>query len=337
MEKFCLVLTGRMVDGHALAAVEARLAEAFALTPQAFREQVWQRTPLVIRRDLEAAAAADQAGQLNQHGAEAEVWPDAAPLVWLRRDGRVRGPLPQDALDHFGQAGDDWCPDGSTTWVPLGCAVDTPLPQGTAATRADTAPPPLPAAPMQRRPRRGRGLALVVLVVAALLLAAWFWLQRPGAPAARPAQTATYVPRPLHALPAVETPAAAACAASGHAAASDEERYLLTGGRRQLTGRAARNGATYVAEAVSYGGAGCSEPRYQLYLFHDGGFVGAGLPEGDATRAPAARFSLPDPLHLRYVAACRRSGSAVNRAQISTLVHEAGGWAVRTPAHADAC
>ncbi|HEX5305992.1 MAG TPA: hypothetical protein VFW82_07900, partial [Dyella sp.] len=99
METFCLVLAGRHLD-HDAPAVEKRLAEAFGMAPAEFRDKVWQRAPLIIRRALDEATAHTQASQLTALGTAAEVHADDGALIWLLRGQRVLGPLPAGARDH---------------------------------------------------------------------------------------------------------------------------------------------------------------------------------------------------------------------------------------------
>lgn len=135
MDQRCLVLSGRLLGGQDAATVHARMAAAFGMEQSGFRERVFLRAPLIIRRGLDDSVAQSQAAQLREMGVEADVWPDSDRLVWLRRDGQVHGPLPVDTLDHYAQAGDQWCHDGGQTWFAwtAPAAVPPPLP----ATAAD--------------------------------------------------------------------------------------------------------------------------------------------------------------------------------------------------------
>lgn len=134
MDHRCLVLSGRLLHGQEPADVHARMAAAFGMEMAGFRERVFARTPLIIRRGLDVATAEAQAAQLRDMGAEADVWPDDGPLIWLRRDQQVRGPLPEEALGRYAEPGDRWCHDGGQTWFAW-----EPAPRG-------TEPPPLPLA-----------------------------------------------------------------------------------------------------------------------------------------------------------------------------------------------
>lgn len=134
MDHRCLVLSGRLLDGQDAATVHARMAAAFGMEQSGFRERVFLRAPLIIRRTLDDATAQTQAAQLRDMGVEADVWPDTDRLVWLRRDAQIRGPLPADALDHYAQAGDQWCHDGGQTWFAW-----------THTSVISPEPPPLPA------------------------------------------------------------------------------------------------------------------------------------------------------------------------------------------------
>ena len=115
MDTFCLVLAGHHLD-HNADAVEARLAEAFGMTPEAFRDQVWQRAPLIIRRALDETTARAQANQLQQLDTAAAVHADDGALIWLLRGERVLGPLPADARGAYARSGDRWCHDGDASW-----------------------------------------------------------------------------------------------------------------------------------------------------------------------------------------------------------------------------
>ena len=339
METFCLVLTGRLVDGHALDTVEPGLAQAFSLSVAEFRERVWRRAPLIIRQGLTADYAAAQTDQLRAHGVDAAHWLDSAPLIWLRRDGRTCGPLPQAALATLAQTGDTWCIDGTDSWRPLdddAYTVPPPIP----AEHSPTSPPPLPraalAAPVARS---GRRVFLWSALVITLLLTVALLFHSRAAPVPSTAASVRYVPRPLQPLAAELSDAPARCARADTAPTSSEDAYLLTGGQRHLTGRTQRNGATYVAEAMTYG-KDCSRARYQLYLFHDGQFVGPALAASD-TGTRVASFALIDPQTLRYKlpaarskgASCRGATESDSASGSSRLVHDVGGWRV----HRDAC
>jgi hypothetical protein len=113
------------------------MAAAFGMEMSGFRERVFDRAPLIIRRDLDAATAEAQAAQLREMGAEADALPDGDRLIWLRRAGRVCGPLPEPALDRYAEPGDQWCHDGGQEWFAWSPAGD------------DGEPPPLPSANQQ--------------------------------------------------------------------------------------------------------------------------------------------------------------------------------------------
>lgn len=321
MNTFCLVLTGQLNHpGEA----GASLAEAFAMDPESFRSKVWERTPLIIRRALGEQMAAAQAARLESLGAVALVLPDATELIWLRRGNRTLGPLPSHALAQFARAGDRWCRDGAADWQPYPSpspAVPPPLPV------AAGSPPPLPPPAVPRRPRRPLawigGLLAVILV---LSLVSVMWHAGTRTASANPS-TVTYTPRPL--LPMAEARVGqASCRDTGPAPANDEDRYLVTGGQRTLTGRSQRLGDTYVAEAISHPGVDCSESTVQLYLFHQGGFVGPATPTGlELAKAHFGAFTLVDAEHLRY-AISGQDGSEADAT--STLVKQPQGWIVRT-------
>jgi len=116
MDHRCLVLSGRLLDGQEPAVVHERMAAAFGMEMAGFRERVFSRAPLIIRRGLDADTAEAQAAQLRGMGVEADVWPDGDTLIWLRRDNQVRGPLPEAALDRYAEPGDQWCHDGGESW-----------------------------------------------------------------------------------------------------------------------------------------------------------------------------------------------------------------------------
>ncbi|HEY2623746.1 MAG TPA: hypothetical protein VGI53_09870, partial [Dyella sp.] len=118
------------------------------------RERVFERAPLIIRRGLDPAAADAQVSQLNALGVDAESLPDSDALIWLRRDQRVRGPLPEHALGRYASTGDQWCHDGGQEWFAWQLADDeAPLPPALPIDAVDTStssaaphdePPPLP-------------------------------------------------------------------------------------------------------------------------------------------------------------------------------------------------
>ncbi|HET6551899.1 MAG TPA: DUF4190 domain-containing protein [Dyella sp.] len=152
MDQRCLVLSGRLLDGQDAASVQTRLASAFGMEMTGFRERVFERAPLIIRRGLDEATAEAQAAQLRGMGVEADVLPDSDRLAWLRRGGQIRGPLPEDALGRYAEPGDQWCHDGGQTWFDWSPTVAhevPPLPEGDPdlAASMDVEPPPLPAVP----------------------------------------------------------------------------------------------------------------------------------------------------------------------------------------------
>jgi hypothetical protein len=179
----CLVLSGRLLDGQDPAAVQARMAAAFGMDPAGFRERVFERAPLVIRRSLDATTADTQAAQLRAMGADASVWPDDGRLVWLRRDGRVHGPLPEPALERYATPGDQWCHDGGQAWFDWMPTADAgeppPLPTG-------AMPPPLPpsAASMPASTPAPARTPLSTFAVVAALFGLLALLIRPLAPLA---------------------------------------------------------------------------------------------------------------------------------------------------------
>ena len=172
MDQYCLVLTGRLLDGQDPEAAHARMAEAFGMEGADFRKRVFERAPLLIRRGLEAGAAEAQVVQLETMGVEAHAVPDDAPLVWLLRGGQIRGPLPESALGRYAAPGDQWCHDGGQQWFPWApstsdVALPPPLPTDVpGAAPIAVTPPPMPAA--RRRPPI---LAIGAAVLAVLSLA----------------------------------------------------------------------------------------------------------------------------------------------------------------------
>ena len=291
METFCLVLTGRLT-GADPAAAEAQLAAAFGMPVETFRDKVWQRAPLIIRHSLTAEAAQDQATRLHEMGVDAIAMSDDATRIWLLRADRVLGPLPFAARDRLAATGDRWCHDGDDTWQPLPReASPPPLPT------SGSVPPPLPrAAPVARRRHR----AAWVIGAIALLLLVVYWVHRPAAPAVDPTAALHYVPRPLQPMTSDE-PVQTCADATGVAATSDEDRFLLAGGRRQLTGRSQRRGDTYVAEAVVQRDAGCEPSAVQLYVFHRGVFVGTPMEAPvDPRQVRLDAFALADDGQLSY-------------------------------------
>ena len=209
MDHRCLVLSGRLLDGQDPAIVHARLASAFGMEMSGFRERVFERAPLIIRRGLDPAIADAQVSQLRALGVEAESLPDSDALVWLRREQQVRGPLPEAALPRYAQAGDQWCHDGGQQWFAWQpTAIETPLPpplptgapasddltQGMAAATSHELPaPPLefdqqshapapPPAPAAEAPAARGPLSRFAVAAALLGLLALLW--RPLAPLA---------------------------------------------------------------------------------------------------------------------------------------------------------
>jgi TonB family protein len=291
MDTFCLVLAGHHLD-HDADAVESRLAEAFGMTPEAFRDKVWQRAPLIIRRALDEATARAQADQLQQLGTAAAAHADDGALIWLLRGERVLGPLPAGARGDYARSGDRWCHDGDASWQDLPLAAPPPLP------RSGALPPPLPTTDTSRG-RRRRPLAwLGGIAAAAVLLALWAHHRAPPSAPATP--VVAYVPRPLQPMTAA-TPAAAPTCPAGSAPASDEDRFLLAGGERLLTGRSQRSGDAYVAEAVLQRDAHCLPSAVQLYVFRHGAFVGTAMDAPfDPRRTQLIDFSLDEQGQLSY-------------------------------------
>ncbi|WP_201315408.1 hypothetical protein [Dyella sp. EPa41] len=199
----CLILSGRLLDGQDPATVHARLAAAFGMEMGGFRERVFERAPLIIRRGLDDATAEAQAAQLRAMGVEADVLPDNDRLAWLRRDGQIRGPLPEDALSRYAHAGDQWCHDGGQAWFDWVHApsalppLPEPAPEDVAAEKAaDHEPPPIPAAmeppplpPMAAMPPPPAPPAIVkaplsTVAVVAVLFGVLALLYRPLSPVA---------------------------------------------------------------------------------------------------------------------------------------------------------
>jgi hypothetical protein len=197
MDQYCLVLTGRFLQGQDPEAAHARMAEAFGMEGADFRKRVFERAPLLIRRGLDRDAAEAQAAQLEAMGVEAHAVPGDAPLVWLLREGQIRGPLPEAALARYALPGDQWCHDGGQQWFPWtpadAAAEPPPLPaEGAARAAAPATPPPMPS-PVPRTPPWAIGAAVLAVLgllwhalapVALLLgLVTLLWLlRRPGTP-----------------------------------------------------------------------------------------------------------------------------------------------------------
>jgi|GEM_PF-887851 len=398
MDHRCLVLSGRLLDGQDPASVHERMAAAFGMEMAGFRERVFSRAPLIIRRGLAVDAAETQAAQLRGMGAEADVWPDGERLIWLRRDNQVRGPLPEDALDRYAEAGDQWCHDGGQTWFAWTPAAATvveppPLPMHAAqesteppvdieatlpiepdqAAHVSLEPPPLPAAATAVTPAtpakkpfsmaalvamllaalalfwhpaapfallvaicalvylyprpllRGRMVAVVAVALSAVAL--FLWMHRPA-----PAPVAEhYVPRPLKPLSqsAPETAGATQCTARTATPKNDEDRFLLTG-QRLLTGRAQRKGDTYVAEAAVSVDSQCQPNALQLYVFHNGVFIGTALDTAaSALNTKLTDFDLVDDQHLRVTfAQCsdKPASCAATTVRQFAVMPGGGGW-----------
>lgn len=324
MDTFCLVLTGEFATPDT-AAAEARLAAAFGMAPDAFREKVWQRAPLIIRQGLAHDDAERQAAQLAELGARAEAHAEESVLIWLLRGERVLGPLPGSTRGIFARPGDRWCYDGDGSWQELpGSAAPPPLPRDPLI-----APPPLPDAPSPRRPRRywawlGGAAAAVVLL--------GFWLHARTPAPATTALPVPYVPRPLQPLASTGAAANACPDATGAAPANDEDRFLLAGGRRQLTGRSQRQGDAYVAEAVVAWDAQCRPSAVQLYAFHRGVFVGTPMDAPlDPRRVQLVSFSLDAQDRLAYtVRRCDDRTGHCDPAEtnLARLQPGDGGWVV---------
>lgn len=209
MDHRCLVLSGCLLDGQDPTTVHARLAAAFGMEMSGFRERVFERAPLIIRRGLDPASADAQVAQLRALGVEAESLPDSDALIWLRREQQVRGPLPEAALARYALPGDQWCHDGGQQWfawqpVAIETLLPPPLPasapapddltQPTAATSHELPPPlpefdeqpqepsPLPPTSADEPPAAKGPLSSVAVVAALLGLLAMLW--RPLAPIA---------------------------------------------------------------------------------------------------------------------------------------------------------
>lgn len=321
MDTYCLILTGEFTDPDPTAA-RARLAAAFGMTPEAFEQKVWQRAPLIIRQGLDVDTATRQRGQLGELGAQADTLPGGQPLIWLLRGERVLGPLPDSVLGRFGKPTDRWCHDGDDSWQDLPSSIaPPPLPSA-------GEPPPLPARPQPPKGllrRHGRWLAAAAVVVA--LAGIWLHLRTPAPPATPPVH---YVPRPLQPM-AAAAPATHCPDAAGAAATGDEDRFLLAGGERSLTGRAQRQGDNYVAEAVVGRDDRCRADAVQLYVFHDGVFVGTPLDPPVDPRHTRLDFSLDAQGQLDYtVQRCESPGTSCNPAEHYRVRLQPGdgGWAL---------
>ncbi|MEW5836458.1 MAG: energy transducer TonB [Pseudomonadota bacterium] len=319
MDTYCLVLTGEFTDPDP-AAARTRLAAAFGMTPEAFEQKVWQRAPLIIRQGLDAETAMRQCGQLGELGAQAEASPSGETLIWLLRGERVLGPLPAGILDRFGRPGDRWCHDGDDSWQD----VSTPIMPPPLPTTGE--PPPLPA-------RTGKGFLqrygrwLVAAAAAAVLVGAWLHVRTPAPATNAPVQ---YVPRPLQPM-AAAAPSVRCPDATGAAPSSDEDRFLLAGGERQLTGRSQREGGSYVAEAVVGRDAQCHPDAVQLYVFHEGVFVGTPLDPPIDPRHTTLDFKLDPQGQLDYtVQRCESPGTACSPAEHYRvrLQRSDSGWAL---------
>jgi len=292
MDTFCLVLAGHHLDDDA-DTVASRLADAFGMTPDAFDDKVWQRTPLIIRRNLDEATAGAQAEQLQQLGTAAAAYPDDGALIWLLRGERVLGPLPAGARGSYARPGDRWCHDGDASWQELPLASPPPLPGG------GLLPPPLPATGTSGS-RRGRALGWLGGIAAALVLLA-VWAHHRTPPSAPATPVVTYVPRPLQPMDAAAPAASTPICPAGSVPANDEDRFLLAGGERQLTGRSQRSGDAYVAEAVLQHDAHCQPSAVQLYVFRHGAFVGTAMDAPiDPRRIQLIDFTLDSQSQLTY-------------------------------------
>ncbi|WP_157956419.1 hypothetical protein [Dyella sp. C11] len=424
MDHRCLVLSGRLLDGQDPASVHARMAAAFGMEMAGFRERVFARAPLIIRRGLEPEAADAQVAQLRGMGVEADIWPDDERLIWLRRDNQVRGPLPADALDRYAEAGDQWCHDGGQTWFAWEPAASSenppplptppeaqarelihedgpapresdvpadhqppPLPEEVHAYAFDASdthdpfaaepeavasrePPPLPATstkpplkkpystaavfavlfavlallwhPLssvallvalctlvylyQRPALRGRFVAVAAVILSATALVLWMHRPPAAAPVAQP-----YVPRPLKPLSqsAPATVATTECTVRTAAPKNDEDRFLLTG-QRLLTGHAQRKGDTYVAEAAVSVDAQCQPNALQLYVFHNGVFIGTVLDTAaSVATTKLSDFDLVDDQHLRVtLAQCsdKPASCAATTVRQFAVMPGGGGW-----------
>lgn len=323
MDTFCLVLTGEYAEPDT-AAAEARLAAAFGMAPEAFREKVWQRAPLIIRQGLARDEAERQAAQLAELGARAEAHAEETALIWLLRGERVLGPLPESTRAQFARHGDRWCHDGDDTWQDLPAST-TPPPLPSASI---VVPPPLPAAAVPVRPSRRRWIWIGGAAAAVVLLALWLHASAP-APAQQPV---TYVARPLQPLTDAHSAATACPDATSAAPANDEDRFLLAGGQRQLTGRSQRQGDTYIAEAVLQRDTLCQPSAVQLYAFHRGVFIGTPMDAPiDPRRTQLVSFSLDAQDRLAYTVR-RCDGRAGNCGPAETYLARLqpgdGGWVV---------
>jgi hypothetical protein len=388
MDHRCLVLSGRLLDGQDPTAVQARMAAAFGMEMAGFRERVFSRAPLIIRRGLDAEAADAQVAQLRGMGVEADAWPDGDSLVWIRRDNQVRGPLPKASLDRYAEAGDQWCDDGGQTWFawtsPVTMSEPPPLPTQETTDVLDEEhraeplfaepvttpePPPLPPAPVAVPTKRPVSTAAVIAVLFATLALFWpafspvalllalctlvylyprpvlrgrviaviavalsatalvMWMHRP--PAQPVAQH--YMPRPLKPLgqSAPHATGAAQCTAQTATPKNDEDRFLLTG-ERLLTGRAQRKGDTYVAEAAVSVDDACKPSALQLYVFHNGVFIGTVLDTAASlANTRLTDFDLVDDQHLRVtLAQCTETPAncAATTVRQFAVMPGGGGW-----------
>ena len=142
-----------------------RLPASFGLTPGAFAATVGAHLPLIVARTATVAEADTRAAQLHAWGAITTVFASDGQQRWLRRDGRVIGPLPLEALLAFAQPGDDWSKDGADAWQPW-----SPPGIGFAPR-----PAPAPSPPTRHRRNSPWLPMLIAAIVFALALVALAW------------------------------------------------------------------------------------------------------------------------------------------------------------------
>ncbi len=152
MAGFCVIISGRLPGDKDDVSVWTPVREGFKLDEATFRQRVLAALPLLVRQNLDEAAAERLTQQLRASGVDACVQSDDAQLAFLERAGTMRGPLPLSALGMFIRPDERYRLRGDQewqTWTEAGPALDLSLPDSFEDVLRDmplvgVAPPKLP-------------------------------------------------------------------------------------------------------------------------------------------------------------------------------------------------
>lgn len=120
MSKYCIVISGRLLGDKEDVVVWQPIANAFRLDAITFEERVLPRMPLIVRQDLDEAAAQAMVAQLRAASVDAQAIFQDTKLVLIERDGQTKGPLPFSCLGEFIRDGERYRFRDSNEWMTWG-------------------------------------------------------------------------------------------------------------------------------------------------------------------------------------------------------------------------